>query len=487
MGEYIFGSHILESLTTGMYQDSRMIFREYIQNACDAIDSAVEIGLLSDKDEGIIDVNINRKKRKITIKDNGTGIKSSEFARVLSNIADSDKKAGIDKGFRGIGRLCGLAYCEKLIFTAKFAGEKVISKLVCDAELMRELIIGSANAEHDTEKRYTASEVLNFMNEFTFSEDKEKEEQEESENIDEHYFIVELVNINNENTDLLDYDGVKDYLAFTVPLPYSITFSPYRSRIREYAAKLGFVIDEYNIFLNDEQLFKPYTVNFMTGRGKGRAGDEIIDLEFENFRDVNNNIIAWLWLGVSHFRGVISEECLMRGIRIRKENIQIGDADTLQRFFSESRGHHYFIGELFCVAKDLIPNSQRDYFNENKLRVELEYQISHYCATLSRVYHGGSKLNKLIATPDEAAKNALEIEKLRNSHDIIKRIIQDYEEKKERETEPAERIITIHSVPARKYSKKELRLLGKVFGVINSSLDSETAYELINKIKDVLE
>ncbi|MBQ9404045.1 MAG: ATP-binding protein, partial [Synergistaceae bacterium] len=175
MGEYIFGSHILESLTTGMYQDSRMIFREYIQNACDAIDSAVEIGLLSDKDEGIIDVNINRKKRKITIKDNGTGIKSSEFARVLSNIADSDKKAGIDKGFRGIGRLCGLAYCEKLIFTAKFAGEKVISKLVCDAELMRELIIGSANAEHDTEKRYTASEVLNFMNEFTFSEDKEQE------------------------------------------------------------------------------------------------------------------------------------------------------------------------------------------------------------------------------------------------------------------------------------------------------------------------
>ena len=481
MGEYIFGSHILESLTTGMYQDSRMIFREYIQNACDSIDKAVKIGLLRDKDDGIIDVNINRNKRTITIKDNGTGIKSAEFARVLGNIADSDKKAGVDKGFRGIGRLCGLAYCEKLIFTAKFAGEKVVSRLVCDAELMRELIIGKAEAEHEIEKRYTASEVLNFMNEFIFNEEKD------SDNIDEHYFIVELVNINKENTDLLDYDGVKDYLAFTVPLPYSITFSPYRSRIREYAAKLGFVIDEYNIFLNDEQLFKPYTVNFVTGRGNGRSNDEIIDLAFEKFKDVNNNLIAWLWLGVSHFRGIISEECLMRGIRIRKENIQIGDADTLQRFFSESRGQRYFIGELFCVAKDLIPNSQRDYFNENNLRVEFEYQIRHYCATLSRVYHGGSKLNKLLATPEEAAENELEIEKLRNSHDIIKRIIQDYEEKKERKSEPAERIIMIHSVPARKYSKKELRLLEQVFGVINSSLDSEAAYELINKIKDVLE
>ncbi|MBQ7734258.1 MAG: ATP-binding protein [Synergistaceae bacterium] len=481
MGEYIFGSHILESLTTGMYQDSRMIFREYIQNACDSIDNAVKTGLLSDKSEGVIDVNINRRKRTVTIKDNGTGIKSSEFARVLSSIADSDKKAGVDKGFRGIGRLCGLAYCEKLIFTAKFAGEKVISKLICDAELMRELTIGKAESEHEIEKRYTASEVLNFINEFIFTECRD------SSSIDDHYFIVELVNINKENTDLLDYDGVSDYLSFTVPLPYSITFSPYRSMIHEYAEKLGFVIDEYNIFLNDEQLFKPYTVNFITGRGKGKAGDEIIDLWFEKFKDVNNNLIAWLWLGVSHFRGVISEECLMRGIRIRKENIQIGDADTLQRFFSESRGQRYFIGELFCVAKDLIPNSQRDYFNENKLRVEFEYQISHYCAALSRVYHGGSKLNKLLATPDDAAENELEIEKLRHSHGIIRRIIQDYEEKIERKTEPAERIIRIHSVPVRKYSKRESRLLEKVFGVIKSSLDSDAAYELINTIKDELD
>ncbi|MBQ6773862.1 MAG: ATP-binding protein [Synergistaceae bacterium] len=484
MSEYIFGAHILESLTTGMYQDSRMIFREYIQNACDSIDKAASSGLIN-RDDGEININIDPETRNITIRDNGTGIKSREFERVLGNIADSDKKAGIDKGFRGIGRLCGLAYCEKLIFTAKFQGEKVISKLVCNAKVMRELI------SEDTEKRYTASEVLNLINEFAFEDEYE-------ENIDEHYFIVELVNINSENTDLLNYDRVKKYLSFTVPLPYYITFSPYRSKIYEYAKKSGSEICEYNIYLNNEQLFKPYTIKFTTGRGQGKVIDEIFDIRFIDFRDVNNNLIAWLWLGISHFKGAISEDCMMRGIRLRKENIQIGNEDTLQRFFSESRGQHYFIGELFCVSKDLIPNSQRDYFNENKLRVELENQLRNYFTELSRIYHAGSKLNKLITArdesmnsdikPDEAAKINSDIEKLKTSHEIIRRVIADYDDRKsEHEEQLTSQTQTVIYARKYTYTQKEQKIIDKIFSVINSSLDSETAQELIIRIKDALE
>lgn len=38
MRAYVFGANILENLTTGMYKDSKVIYREYIQNACDQID-----------------------------------------------------------------------------------------------------------------------------------------------------------------------------------------------------------------------------------------------------------------------------------------------------------------------------------------------------------------------------------------------------------------------------------------------------------------
>ena len=82
----------------------------------------------------------------------------------------------------------------------------------------------------------------------------------------------------------------------------------------------------------------------------------------------------------------------MRGIRIRSGNIQIGDDDVLHDFLPESRGVYYFVGEIFIVSKNLIPNSQRDYFNENPARKELDAQLREYCAELKRRYHDSNKI-----------------------------------------------------------------------------------------------
>ena len=53
--DYVFGANILDNLTTGMYTDSRVIYREYIQNACDSIDAAIEEGLLS-QGQGTVEI-----------------------------------------------------------------------------------------------------------------------------------------------------------------------------------------------------------------------------------------------------------------------------------------------------------------------------------------------------------------------------------------------------------------------------------------------
>ena len=104
MADYVFGANILENLTTGMYQDSRVIYREYIQNACDQIDVACKMGVLLDRSAGLISIDIDSEKRKIVIEDNATGIPQDRFQETLANIADSDKQIGEAKGFRGIGR-----------------------------------------------------------------------------------------------------------------------------------------------------------------------------------------------------------------------------------------------------------------------------------------------------------------------------------------------------------------------------------------------
>ena len=43
------GKTVIETLTMGMYDDPRFIFREYIQNAADQIDIAVEKKILKRK------------------------------------------------------------------------------------------------------------------------------------------------------------------------------------------------------------------------------------------------------------------------------------------------------------------------------------------------------------------------------------------------------------------------------------------------------
>lgn len=160
MENYVFGANILENLTTGMYQDSKIIYREYIQNSCDQIDKAIKEGILN-QGEGKISMWLDPGQRSISIEDNATGIPVALFQRTLGNIADSDKKIGENKGFRGIGRLCGLAYCKELVFTSSAKGEDTISTMVCDAKKMRSLIEGNESG-----RKYTANEVLHAINHF---------------------------------------------------------------------------------------------------------------------------------------------------------------------------------------------------------------------------------------------------------------------------------------------------------------------------------
>ena len=103
----IIGKDVIESLTMAMYEDSKFIYREYIQNAADQIDKAVNEGLLKNPKEGYISIRIDKRTKTISIEDNATGISYGQVEDVLKNIAQSTKQRGIDKGFTGIGRLGG--------------------------------------------------------------------------------------------------------------------------------------------------------------------------------------------------------------------------------------------------------------------------------------------------------------------------------------------------------------------------------------------
>ncbi len=413
MAEYTFGANIIENLTTGMYQDSKVIYREYIQNACDQIDKAEKLGILKprnlyskypDLGQGVVDIWLKPEERYIVIEDNATGIKAGEFQRILGNIADSDKIMGQDKGFRGIGRLCGLAYCKRLVFTSRWAGEDIVSIMSCDALKMRKMI----NEANTKVQKHSASDVLNAMIEFSTRPANKKDV--------EHFFRVELIDINDENEELFggkDEDNLEqltDYLSFVAPVPYQANFI-YRSEIYTHAKEINTRIDEYNIRINGEQILKKYKTHLKTGNGR----DDVFGVEFYDFYTNDNSLIGWMWFGKTSFKAAIKEEEISRGLRLRKENIQIGEDDTLRDMFTREaskRGNNYFIGEIFAVSRELIPNSQRSYFNENPTRIEFEHKLKDYFNnTLYYIYYEGSDINSSIKKINSYHDKASEFEK----------------------------------------------------------------------------
>ena len=400
--DYVFGANILDNLTTGMYTDSRVIYREYIQNACDSIDVAVKDGLLR-PGEGVVEIYTNDSSRTINIRDNGTGISARVFRKTLGNIANSDKTLGESKGFRGIGRLCGLAYCETLVFSSKISGEKTISYMKCDAKLMRQLI-NENQSKRDV--KLSASEVLDRIISY---------DEKESKDISGHWFEVELINVNVENHELLARESVIDYLSFVAPVPFNKNFS-YRTAIYAYVQKHQYQLDEYVIKVNGEQIFKDYRTYVKTSKGD----DHIFQVQFYEIYDDDNEVIAWLWYGLRNFQAVIDKDSPQRGLRLRKENIQIGDEDALQRLFREDRGTHYFIGEVHAISRDLIPNSQRDYFNENKMRNIFEHEVEQYFIdTLHKLYHAGNDFSAAVDKIDTYEKRRKEFEQKKQNGDYI--------------------------------------------------------------------
>lgn len=300
------GKNILDNLTTGMYSDSKVIYREYIQNACDQIDLAMDLGILS-ADEGGVDIFIDDRNRYISIKDNATGVRVEDFIEDVGDIANSNKEIGKNKGFRGIGRLCGLAYCKMLKFSTSYLGENKKSIMTCDAQKMRDMLFEN--------KKYTLDEIWDAI--ITYSTEPETES--------EHYFEVEIFDINKENTDLLNEAKVREYLSFVVPVPYKNTFI-LRNQIYNYADSIGRHIDEYCIKVNGSQIFKEYTTKLKEQSGTSLKNyDEISRLEFKDFRDASGNLIAWMWVGLSRFEKQIPSVNHMRGLRVRSANIQLGN------------------------------------------------------------------------------------------------------------------------------------------------------------------
>lgn len=315
------GKFTLESLTTGMYSDPRIVYREYIQNSVDSIENAVSEGLMSNED-AYIKVFIDTENGCISIIDNGKGISVARATNVLLSIGKSTKRQDANRGFRGIGRLGGLSYCERLSFTTSVQGEDVATRIIFDCKLLKSLLSPDHEEELDLQsviERITEVEEI----------DADK---------DDHFFRVDMDEVDS-SSELLDLDEIKQYLSEVAPVPYDERHFVVAPEIKRFLNEHDYTLTEFKIFIGyDEdhlkQVHKPNRYRFRSDRNQ-RTEDVITEVvTFSIDLDSTSSLLGWY--GRCNWNGTLSDNGLL-GMRMRLGNILIGDRRTMDVMFKEPR------------------------------------------------------------------------------------------------------------------------------------------------------
>lgn len=393
--DIVIGKHTLESLTSGMYSDPYVVFREYVQNSADSIDEAVEKGVIT-LDESQINICLMPNERKIVIGDNGLGIPNDNAEKILISIGNSKKNGETSRGFRGIGRLAALSYCTNLTFETSYRGEKIGTRISIDAHKLALLL--SKNDEADV----TVVDVLKSV--YSVETYAERETQ--------HYFRVVLEGV-DETSDLNNYEAVADYLAQNIPVPYDPERFVWGREIIGRLKREGITLKAYNVSLSygtkTVPIFKSYKDEFLVDKGKNLT-DKITNIEIIKITSSSRQLLAIGWIGSTGYLGSIYDKSV-KGLRLRKGNILIGDAQTMNIVFKDARFNGWSVGEIFAVDSSLIPNARRDNFEKNPSYFMLLEQMTTLAASITKDIRAASlqrntDLSKALAQVGTTSKNA---------------------------------------------------------------------------------
>jgi hypothetical protein len=365
-----FGAFVLETLTLGMYGESRNAIREYVQNSFDSLQEAIGDGLIAQPDARV-DISLDEDRNGMTIHDNGIGLRFENAARVLASVGVSSKDYRRNAGFRGIGRLAGIVFCDRLIFSTKAAGQKRKTVVTFKARELREKLAPDEDNPADA-----ASTLESCVDAFV----------EDVSDTKDHFFEVRLEGFSNPPAECQDIATLKSFLSQVSPLSYNPSF-PQADDITKKARTEGFPIESIRLFATDGdrppvEVFKPYGADFLVKRDRVKlSGVDFVRSPSGKW---------WGWIGRKRTSGAI-KDVDSRGIRVRVRNIQIDDTKIIRDIFSVShlggqsrssysRFAEWYVGEIFVDPKAAIPNARRDGFEENPawhaMRDELDIAVA---------------------------------------------------------------------------------------------------------------
>ncbi|MHC6203252.1 ATP-binding protein, partial [Breznakiellaceae bacterium SP9] len=384
------GARLLETLTSALYADPIVVFREYVQNAIDSFRVSTQ------QRDFRIDIILVPGKRKIIIRDNGDGIPSDKFEEKMMSLGSSEKTEN-QIGFRGIGRLAGLSFCDKLCFKNRANQKNPSQSFVLEGKKYRSIL---------TELN-SGSLSLNIVMNRIKSTDKPSDVDE-----GDWSFEVSLDGVTDElmdciysskpkrgkagrqpevNNELLSSDSLptEDFvnaLSMLLPVPYSKEFTRRSEIVQQYQKWFGTELSarEFKIFLNGVQLFKPFSAD-------EQMDFRIIPLYINDLRETANDrsqeskIVGLLWMSFDYVFKAVKKKF---GIAVRSKNMLVRGGAVLAEEAANSRdaittyGQYLsaikgVTGELLLETDCLSDNSRRDWFKVDKNSLQLRDQLCY--------------------------------------------------------------------------------------------------------------
>ena len=364
-----------------MYDTSLAVYREYIQNSCDAIRQS------RSKSKGTILIDINPSRRSVKLRDNGPGLRRDDIESSLVSVSQSNKLRGRDIGFRGIGRLAGLAFADSVIFRTRSTPEQRIIELVWDGTSLRRLAI---------ENRLTPSEIIKRCVNLV---------ELDGHGWPDHFFEVEIRDVARFAAgEILNEDAVRSYIAETCPVPLRADF-PFSLFIDQMFDDAGVPLATVDIRLcgSEESIKRPFGPILMD---LGRSVLPFVGFEWFSIPAPDSTRVAALvWLAHTDYKGALPRNLLVRGLRAREGNLQIGSDKVFDHLFPESRFNRWCVGEVHVLDPRIVPNGRRDYFEpgphtrnlENHLE-SIARRVGDRCRIAST---GRIRIRKLVAELDQ--------------------------------------------------------------------------------------
>jgi hypothetical protein len=359
----IVGKDVLEVLSSAMYVDPLAIYREYLQNAADAIDEARRIGVLAPQEAGLVEIELDLEKRTVRIRDNGTGIPAADFEPRMTSFGASAKRGTNARGFRGVGRLSGLGYCQELLFRSRFTGESKVTELRWDCRKAKALL-RSTDFAGDLAAVVAQSVQARRI---------------DGGNWPNHFFEVELHGVPRLRNDwLLNPSVIEEYLSQVAPLPFSPEFRFAEEISAMLSEHIGITYITLKIAGNNNSVFRPHRDSFDVTGGI----DKFQELQTIQIPATDGGTAAVGWILHHGYKGAVPNANL-KGLRLRSGNIQVGGNGILEDLFTEGRFNSWCVGEIHIIDSRIIPNGRRDHFEQNVHYTNLINQLSPVAREIS--------------------------------------------------------------------------------------------------------